>query len=72
MGIDLAAVRNDQLNAEIAQLKRDIEQLDDERNECLQLINANAPAACELEDCRDMRTAVRRLVDFAWHSVSQT
>jgi len=38
--------------------------------DAMQNIRSTAPAACELEDCHDMETAVRRLIEFAHQAVS--
>lgn len=37
------------------------------KEDCLEMIN-NAPSACDI-DTRDLRTAVRLLVDYAWRTV---
>ena len=38
--------------------------------ELVQQINSGAPAACELEDCLDLATCVRVLMEFAWRAVN--
>ena len=38
--------------------------------EQLAKVREQAPAACGLEDCYDLPTAVRVLIDFAWRAVN--